>query len=267
MEQLPRGLRPHTHEQRSAIVGQLLPLWQKKFGDNLLAVANCASYARGTDLPYSDLEFEVFLKQPVAEGEDRYLQRIVDGMLVEALYDTEAGFLARHAQLDNWTMASSETLSAVYNEPFIAGMNARLQSIQPSQMELVAQAGRRFYEVQEACGKVLNAIEQNNLAGMPLLLFDAVMHMLAVLSSINQTPYITFASFISQAREFPIQPAGFRDLLDALVDGTYTDFPRVRIILLEVVRGFEQWFDNFGFPLYDETLDPNLPNRRYSLTS
>lgn len=265
METSPRGLRPHTHEERRSIVEQLLPLWQKKFGGNLLAVATCASYARGADLPYSDLEFEVFLEQPVAEGEDRYLQRIVDGMLVEALYDTEESFLARHSRLDaSWPLAASETLSAVYNELFIDGIREKLQSVRPARRELVLQAAHCFYEVQEACGKVLNAIEQNNHPGMPLLLFDAVMHMLAVLSLINQTPYITFASFIAQAQQFPIQPPALNDLLDIVIHGTYTDFPRLRMTLFAVLHGFEEWFDRYGVPLYDQSLDPTLPNRRYA---
>jgi hypothetical protein len=263
METLPRGLRPHTHAQRSAIVDQLLPLWQRKFGSNLLAVAICASYARGADLPYSDLEFEVFLRQPLPEGEERYLQRIVDGMLVEALYDTEESYLSRHTALSaDWPLAASETLVAVYNQPFITSLTARIQAVRYPREAFILQACHRFYEVQEASGKVLNAIETGNRQGLPLLLFDAVMHMLAVLSFLNQTPYITFASFITQARDFPVGPPGFSDLLDIVVNGAYADFPRVQSVLLGVIRGFEVWFETAGYPLYDQSIDPNLPNRR-----
>jgi len=45
-----KSIQPHTHEQRTEIVEQLIPLFHTKFGDNLLAVAANASYARGTDI-------------------------------------------------------------------------------------------------------------------------------------------------------------------------------------------------------------------------
>jgi hypothetical protein len=90
---VPRGLKPHTHEQRHAIIQQLIPLFRQRFGDNLVAIAADASYARGEDRSYSDLELEVFVHEMPGEGEDPYLQRIVDGMLIEVMYHTAEEYL------------------------------------------------------------------------------------------------------------------------------------------------------------------------------
>lgn len=46
------GLKPHTHAERQDVVDRLLPLWQRKFGANLLGVAACASFARAQDKPF-----------------------------------------------------------------------------------------------------------------------------------------------------------------------------------------------------------------------
>ena len=60
MEEI-KGIRAHSREERKAVVDQLIPLWKKKFGENLLGIAVSASVARGEDLAYSDLELDVFL--------------------------------------------------------------------------------------------------------------------------------------------------------------------------------------------------------------
>ena len=95
----PKGIKPHTHAERTAMIEQLIPLWQQKFGDNLLGIAACASYGRGEDQLYSDLEMELFVKQ-LPEGEPAHYQRVVDGMLIEVLYRTPEQYL-----LERWQIA------------------------------------------------------------------------------------------------------------------------------------------------------------------
>ncbi len=107
---------------------------------------------------------------------------------------------------------------------------------------------------------MLNAVEQNNLEGVSLLVMDATLKVLQVLALINRQPFITFASYISQARQFPIKPERFDDLLDILVQGTYQDLPLLREVVLAVFMGMEKIFAERGFPLYDDPFDPNLPN-------
>ena len=88
-----KGIRAHSREERLAVVDQLISLWKKKFGDNLLGIAVSASVARGEDQAYSDLELDVFLREKPEKREEQYLQRVVDGMLIEAIYHTPEEFL------------------------------------------------------------------------------------------------------------------------------------------------------------------------------
>ena len=82
-------------------------------------------------------------------------------------------------------------------------------------------------------------------------------HMLVVLSFLNQTPYITFAKFISQAKKFPLKPAGFDKLIDIMVKGTYYDLQKLEKATKKVFLEFEKIFERMDIELYDKNIDPN----------
>ncbi len=254
------GLKAHTHAERAAILSQLIPLWQQKFGENLLGIGACASYARGEDIAYSDLELELFVKELPA-GEDAYFQRVVDGLLIEVIYHTPGEFLGdRTGIAPHWHISASDRLLPVYNAPAIEKIMQQVQAAQHSEADFLRVAAAERYELQETFGKVLNAIEQNNLEGISLVVMDATMRVLQILALINRQPFVTFARYIAQARQFPIKPERFDDLLDILVQGTYRDLPHLGEVTLAVFAGMEQIFEARGIHLYDDPLDPNLPN-------
>ncbi len=89
---------------------------------------------------------------------------------------------------------------------------------------------------------MLNAVEMKNHEGISLLLMDAVLHLLQVLSFINQQPFTTFSQFISEARDFKIKPERFDDLLDLLVNGNYQELEQVKEICMVVFGGLEGYF-------------------------
>jgi hypothetical protein len=126
---------------------------------------------------------------------------------------------------------------------------------------ILAKAARRFVKVQEASAKVLGAIEEQDREAVPLLFFDAVMHVLVTLSFLNQRPYTTFARFISEGRAMPRAPARLGEMLDIAVEGRYQDLQHLRDVILAVVEGLEQQFRKEDFPVVGADLDPNLPNR------
>lgn len=260
----PRGLQPHTHEQRRAVIEQLVPLWQEKFGENLLAVAACASYARGVDVSYSDLEVDVFLKEMPPEGEDQYLQRVVDGMLVEVIYLTPEKYIRSVTEPGrDWFVAASDVLAGVYNPGFVEELVRQVRAVQYPEEAYLHQAANYRYELQEGFGKVLNAVEQNNVEGISLLLGDAVLFLLRTLATLNRQPFTTFARFISEARDLPVKPERMDELLDILVQGSYQNLPYVKEVCLAVFAGVEQIFEGRGIQLFDESLDPRQPNRKF----
>ncbi len=257
-----KGLKPHTHAERAALIEKLVPLWQQKFGDHLLGIGASASYARGEDQAYSDLELDLFLTE-LPPGDDRYYQRVVDGMLIEGFYHTPQAYLSERSGIaPHWHLSASDRLEPVYNAPFVEKITQQVRTAQHSEADFWAAAAKLRYELQEAFAKVLTAVEQNNLEGISLLVMDATLHVLQMLALINQRPFVTFARYIAHARQFPIKPEGLDDLLDILVQAAYRDLPRLREVMLAVLAGMERLFAEHGLPLYDDPLDPNRPNSR-----
>lgn len=72
------GLKRHTHEGRQKVIEQILPTIEKLLGDNLLAVAAQASYARKEDTDFSDLELVIFVREKI-EGMRRGFSRKMTG--------------------------------------------------------------------------------------------------------------------------------------------------------------------------------------------
>lgn len=249
-----KGLKKHSHEDRQRIVEELIPLVQKKFGENLVALAATASFARNEDFDYSDLELMAFVKEmPEGEREDG-IGKIRDGLLVELMWTTREFYLedTRDVTAD-WYLAGSDVLVPLINEDFINELNE--YKVENLKEKCLAQAAKQWHEAQEATAKVLNAITANNRENIPLLLFDMLRHMLIVLSFLNQTPYVTFARFITQARAFETQPASFNLLIEIIIQGIYQDLQLLENVVVKVFSEFETIFEEFGIELYDNNLN------------
>ena len=256
-----KGLKKHSHQDRERVIRELVPLIKKKFGDNLIALAADASYARGEDFDYSDLELFAFVKEmPEGKGMEG-MSRIRDGMLVELIWTTREWYLAKVKEVtEEWYIAGSDTLLPIINEEFIAELNSC--KVENLKEKCTKEAVRFWPQVQEATAKVLNAVTRETHDGLPLLVFYMLNNMLVTLSLLNQTPYITMVKFITQARSFPVKPARFDDLLDLIVSGGFTNLPRLKELATEVFEGFEAIFDELDVEIYHTSIDPadNLDN-------
>jgi hypothetical protein len=251
-----KGLQRYPHNDRQKVIEEMIPLIQKKFGENLIALAASASYARNEDTDYSDLELTAFVKS-LPEGQRRGgMGKIREGMLVELVWTTKENYLEDLQEVtEHWYIAASDRLLPLINPEFIEELNS--YQIENLKEKCLARAANHWYEVQESTAKVLNAILASNRDGIPLLAFDMVRHMLIVLSFLNQIPYVTFARFIAQARTFPVKPVAFETLLDILVQGTYQNLPRLEEVVTAVFAQFEIIFEELGVELYDDNVDPN----------
>jgi hypothetical protein len=251
-----KGIKRYAHSDRQRIIEEMIPLIQQKFGDNLLALAATASYARNEDTDYSDLELTAFVRE-MPEGERRGgMGKIRDGLLVELIWMTRETYLEDTREVTyNWYIAGSDTLLPIINKAFIDDLNN--YQVKNLAEKCLAQAIHRWHDVQESTAKVLNAVRAGHREGIPLLLFDMLLHMLIVLSFLNQTPYITFARFITQARSFNVKPESFEALLDIVVQGQYQELQRLQEIVVAVFSQFETIFEGLGIELYDQDVDLN----------
>jgi hypothetical protein len=257
-----KGLKKHSHEDREKVIREMIPLIKKKFGDNLIALAAQASYARNEDTSYSDLELIAFVREMPEDKKVGGMGKIRDGMLVELLWMTKENYLEETLDVtENWYIAGSDTLLPIINKPFIESIKG--YEVENLRDKCLKQAAGRWYEVQESAAKVLNAIEMENKLGISVLVFDMYLHMLITLSFLNQTPYTTFSKFIAEAGKLPIKPQQFDELTHIMVGGKYQELIPLKNVVESVFTDFENILEDMGFEFYYDNFDPNKPMKKF----
>jgi len=257
-----KGIKKYTHADRQKVIEEMIPLIKRKFGDNLLGLASLASFARGDDADYSDLELVAYLKKMPEDNEPKGMSKIRDGLLVELEWTTvEEEIKKTHEVTGDWYIAGSDVQEAIINADVINTIN----DFVPENLEAkcLAKAAELWNEVQEATCKVLNAVSQKNREGISLLVFDMLLQMLKILAFLNHTPFVTFSSFIAQAREFKIKPERFDDLIDIMVNGRYTALDNLADVVTDVFNQFETQFDELDIDPYYNEVDPNIPHKEF----
>ncbi len=244
-----KALERYTHEERQKIIDRLTPVVQAEFGDNFLAFAAIASFARNEDSHYSDLELVVFVRELADPLKAFGIGKIVDGMLIEIYCYTPHGYLNDVREVGkNWIISGSDKLLPIVNAELIDELNR--YSVETLQEKCLAQAVSHWPEVQESAGKVMNAVAGGNREGLLLVSADMVEHMLELLSFLNAVPFVTFGRFISQAKSFREKPKNWDHLVDVFNAGIPA--PDVFAALIdEVITEFEQIFESRGCNLYD----------------
>lgn len=249
------GLKPHTHDERAAIVAALTPLIQKHAGSNLIALAVSGSFARGSDGAYSDIEFFGFVKRPLSDDRAA-VQFIHDGILIDAWFITRNDYihifkdkvrLGGHA----WPYIALNALVPVVNTPFIEELKALPHTIRPEYFKnaLIAY----WPQVQEGTAKLLTAISQGNELSMLSLYWQMVEKMCFALSLLNERPYTTRAATFKEVLSFPVLPQSFPGLM------LHPDAPRIPWELAEKAKTafseLEELLSERGYKLYADRLD------------
>lgn len=244
-----KALERYTHEDRQKIIDRLTPVVQEEFGDNFLAFASIASFARNEDTHYSDLELVVFVREMTDPLKAFGIGKIIDGMLIELYCYTPEGYLKDVKEVSkHWIISASDRLAPIVNPELIELLNK--YTVKNLNEQCLKQAVKHWHEVQESTGKVLNAITCDNRDGLLLLSSDMVEHMLELLSLLNTVPFVTFGRFISQARDFSVKPKAWDHLVE-LFNAGVPDPDIFAGLIDEVITDFEQIFESRGCTLYD----------------
>jgi len=256
-----KGLKKYSHKDRGKVIKEMVPLIKKKFGKNLVALAAQASYARYEDFDYSDLELIAFVEKMPKNKKWGGMGKIRDGLLVELVWTTKENYLKERDVTKDWYIAGSDVLLPLINDKFINDL--KKYKVENLKKKCLNRAADRWHEAQESTAKVLNAINKKNKEGMPLLAIDMFFRMLVVLSFLNQIPYVTHSKFVSQAKKFKIKPKSFNELIEIMVHGKYQDLARLKKVATKVFSEFEKIFENLGFDLYYDNVDPNKPMKKF----
>ncbi|UCF69979.1 MAG: hypothetical protein JSW49_07195 [candidate division WOR-3 bacterium] len=255
------GLRRHTHVERSEILTEfIVPTLRKELGRNLIAIAADGSFARREDGPYSDLELMIFVedKKDLPFG----FSRVHDGLLIEGLFVTEQEFHRMiHEPNEQWYIAGSDRLFAVTNPAFV-------KRLKKYHVRDRAQKFRRMvrgatHEVQEAFGKLFNAIDRRNRENLFIVLSETVTAVLKFVSYINQKPYTSSGKFITEARTMKIKPDGLNGFLRVVVANKYPDWDLLQEAAEILFKGIETFLKKrYGRELYDSDLSRIINKNR-----
>ena len=246
------SLKQHTHEERKRIVEALVPLIKRHMGDELLALAVTGSFARNADGAYSDIELVGFVKRR-PDGDRWFTHFIYDGMLIDIWFLTRQTYLNIHKKDVNheWPYAALSVLTPLLNAPFIQELSDTPVS---ATSEDCLRALRRFWpQVQEATGKVLTAVERNDINPLPFLYWRMVERMCVALSLLNVRPFSTRAAIFTEVRTFPHLPASFEAIMSPQ-DWTHEPAELGRRALA-TFEEMERLLYSHGFELCEQNLD------------
>ena len=104
----------------------------------------------------------------------------------------------------------------------------------------IKQVKSRFYQYQEITAKTLNAILEKNREGFPIIFHQMIKELLIILSYLNQTPYTTLGSYVSEARKFALKPDGFDQLVEISSDGRFGHWQALKQLVENVFSDMEQ---------------------------
>ena len=247
------GLRPHTRDDRRRLIDELIELHRRHLADDLLGLATQGSYARGGDSAYSDIELVAFLRTVPGTANWADCVQIWQGMLVDIIWTTPAEYIARVKEITpQWHLAGSDHLGALINPSLIAEVNAHEPANRA--VRCIEQAQRQWPVVQEAAGKVLNALSRGDVASVGRLLFALLDAVLAVLAFLNERPYASPSTALVEAQALPKRPRGFEAVVALATDGAYADVSRTRQAVVDMFTGLEELFRDEGIALYESEL-------------
>ncbi len=247
------GLKGYTHRQRTKIINDVLvPKIRKELGKNLIAIAADGSYARNEDTDFSDIELMIFVKD--SKKLPRGFGKILDGILIDGLFTIEDDYYKNTLEPNEWWFISgSDTLKPITNPHFIK--KVQKYKVKNLSAKCLKHSKNLLIEIQESFGKLFNVIKKKNRDNLFPVLADAVMQVLKLMTFINETPYKTLGSFITQARKFKLKPEGFNEFIDIIVDGSYRDLEKLEQRATQLLVGIEDHFKKkFGENIYDSDL-------------
>ncbi|KPJ73900.1 hypothetical protein AMJ52_02735 [candidate division TA06 bacterium DG_78] len=247
------GLKKYIHKERSEIIKNLIvPVIERELGKNLIAIAADGSYARNEDTDFSDIELVIFVKDRTQLP--RGFGKIIDGILIEGLFVTEQEYYQNTLDVnEEWYLAGSDRLKALTNPPFI--QKVRRYKVKHLREKCFKQAHEMLFGVQESFGKLFTAIKNKNKENLFPIVADAVMQVLKLMAYLNETPYRTLGSFVTQAKGFTMKPDGFDEFITIIINGRYVDLKLLEKRSTKLFAGTEQLFvKKMGPDIYDSHL-------------
>jgi predicted nucleotidyltransferase len=226
----PRSIRPHSREQRAALLPAVVRRLEARFGHHLVAVAVGGSHARGDDGPYSDLDIVAIVAGDAPAAREPGTVEIVDGLMIDIPYWTLDDLVRPLVEpRSDWCFKAAGRLTAVTNPLVVERVSGEMASLverartpgDPLHARLVALAAERLdYEVPEHVSKLLNACQPGSPNWSRSLLLPRALHEVLVTVALrNAHPYPDLQAMVEHAPSLAVGPAGLSELCDLVTRG------------------------------------------------
>ena len=245
----PQPFEPEIRRRRAA---QIVQVFRRHYGDQVLAIGYYGSVAKGTDGPYSDIE----------------MQCVINGSGLENTYEWNAGpwkaevnvqsrdvLLEEAAIIEgNWSIthgAYSHVLP-VYDPD---GFFEQLQSVVHSQPESKFQEAIKELivgDILEQIGKVRNAWALGNPGYLPTLACELARSGACLIGLANRSLYSSASHMIAEALVLPEKPEGYQAICQMVTSGELSDPEKIVESANIFWGGVDDWAEANGIRIVEQ---------------
>jgi hypothetical protein len=121
-----------------------------------VAIAASASFARGTDCDFSDLEMNIFVREKSKDMKHGF-SRVLNGLLVEGLFFTKEEYIKETLDITgHWFLAGSDTMEPATNPEFFHQFKNVV--ISDKEKKIAETLRAKMHSMQENFGKLFTGV-------------------------------------------------------------------------------------------------------------
>ena len=247
-----RGPQPFEPEIRRRRAAQIVQVFRRHYGDQVVAIGYYGSIARGTDGPYSDIE----------------MQCVINGSGLENTYEWNAGpwkaevnvqsrdvLLEDAATIEgNWSIthgAYSHVLPVYDPDGFFEQLRAVVYSQKESKYQ---EAIKELIvgDILEQIGKVRNAWALENPGYLPSLACELARSGACLIGLANRFLYSSASRMIAESLILPEKPEGYQAICQMVTSGELSDPEKIVESANIFWDGVENWAEAHGIRIVEQ---------------
>jgi kanamycin nucleotidyltransferase len=243
------GPQPHDSAARRALAEKIAIEAQNRFGARFRGAALYGSAARGTDLPYSDVELFALID---GEHEESFEEWVWGPGRVElnVIGWETAQKMAADVESD-WPLSRGQFIHAVP----LAGDPAQFEQLRTQSLSVpeerfhAAMRAILLEELYELLGKLRNARQRRLQDPVPALASQFAFWMAMLLGLAHRHCFRNSYLLLKEALGLPSPPAGFDLLVRLVCDGRLNDLEETATAVENAWQGLEPWTLNQGLAI------------------
>lgn len=208
-------LQKVSHEQRIAVGEKISSKILETYGEDVLTVLIIGSTAKSLDRPFSDLEFDVIVKDSINIPTKYYLH---DGLLIQIDYKQESAFLKEVVTITReWPLWADECRNRIVLFERNSWTRKLTKAVEENDSADFSEVLRfAALGMTESLAAVRNADLKDDLTDLRTRAFYLAWDVAKLVYLLNRKYVLTTSWFWKQLFECPEQPRDLRRLIDVV---------------------------------------------------